>query len=99
MKFRRQLSEPQMIILDGCPPEAQGSWVANCWQRMRKGLSSKSFWDAALKLATGSAEPVITKYKDRYGQTVYSVYDPLTQQQQDGLSEANVHIWLEQRYR
>ncbi len=98
MKFRRQVSEPQVIVLDGCLPEEQRSWVGNCWQRMTKGLSSKSFWDSVLTLATGSSEPVIEKRCDRKGQTAYSVYDPITQQQVDGLSESEVRTWLEQRY-
>ncbi|NEQ53878.1 MAG: hypothetical protein F6K11_27730 [Leptolyngbya sp. SIO3F4] len=98
MKFRRRLSEPNGIILDRYPPEERKSWVGNGWQRFAKGLSSKSFWDSVLKLATGSSEPVIEKRQDSKGQTVYSVYDPVTQQQVDKLSETEVRTWLEQRY-
>ncbi|MEA5466592.1 hypothetical protein [Leptothoe sp. PORK10 BA2] len=98
MKFRRRVSEPQVIILDGYLPAKQQSWVGNYWQRVAKGLSSKSFWDSVLKLATGSSEPVIEQRDNGEGQTVYSIYDPITQQQVDGLSEAEVRTWLEQRY-
>ncbi|MEM9486101.1 MAG: hypothetical protein AAGA83_20690 [Cyanobacteria bacterium P01_F01_bin.116] len=96
MKFRRQVSEPQIIVLDSYPSKEQKSWIGNYWQRVR--LSSKSFWDSALKLATGSTEPMINQQCNSNGQTVYSVYDPVTEQQLDGLSEAEVRTWLEQRY-
>ncbi len=98
MKFRRRVSEPQVIILDGCCPEDKTSWVENCWQRVTKGLSSKSFWDSVLTLATGSSEPVVEKRCNSKGQTFYSIYDPVTQQQVDGLSETEARTWLEQRY-
>ncbi|MEM6255712.1 MAG: hypothetical protein AAF821_22590 [Cyanobacteria bacterium P01_D01_bin.156] len=98
MKFRRRVSEPQLIILDNCPSEQSRSWVGNGLQQMAKGISSKSFWNSVLKLATGSSEPVIEKQSDRQGQPVYSVYDPVTQQRVDCLSEAEVRAWLEQRY-
>lgn len=98
MKFRRQVSEPQIIVVDGGLPEAQTSWVADCWQHTKKRLSSKSFWDAVLKLATGSSEPIIDHHQDDQGNTVYSVYDPSTQQQLDNLSEAEVRTWIERRY-
>ena len=98
MKFRRQVSELQIIVIDECLPEVQKSWVATCWQRTTKSLASKSFWDAVLKWATGSSEPMIENYQDSHGNTVYRVYDPHTQQQVEHLSEAEVRIWLEQRY-
>lgn len=98
MKFRRQVSEPQIIVLDGCPPKEPTSLLGNYWQRLKQGLTSKSFWESALKLATGSAEPVINQQCNSKGHIIYSVYDPVTQQQIDGLSEADVRTWLEQRY-
>ncbi|MEM9267183.1 MAG: hypothetical protein AAGA46_16830 [Cyanobacteria bacterium P01_F01_bin.13] len=98
MKFRRRVSEPQAIVLDGCSPEPRKPWVENYWQRITKGLSSKSFWDSVLKLAIGSSEPVVEQRQDSKGQTVYTIYDPTTQQQVNGLSEAEARTWLEQRY-
>ena len=98
MKFRRRVSEPQIIVVDDGPATDRPSTVRNRWQQMTKKLSSKPFWDAVLKLATGSSEPVIDQQQDNDGQTVYSIYDPITQQQVNNLSGAEVRTWLEQRY-
>ena len=98
MKFRRRVSEPQIIVVDDGPATDRPSTVRNRWRQMTKKLSSTSFWDAVLKLATGSSEPVINEQQNSDGQTVYSIYDPTTQQQIDNLSEAEVRTWLEERY-
>lgn len=97
MKFRRRLSEPHGIMLENCPPEQQPFWLRNCWQRLTKTVTHKDFWTYVLELATVSSEPVVTR-RGRNGQLSYTIYDPITQQQVDGLSETEARTWLEQRY-
>ncbi|MEL6129331.1 MAG: hypothetical protein AAFR30_05400 [Cyanobacteria bacterium J06628_4] len=96
MKFQRRLSEPHGISLQGYGP--QKSRLGNYWQRLTSAFSHDAFWASVLKLATGSSEPVIEKQCGDNGQTRYSIYDPVTQQQSGWLSEAEVRTWLEQRY-
>ncbi|MEM1253920.1 MAG: hypothetical protein AAGI69_15935 [Cyanobacteria bacterium P01_H01_bin.21] len=91
MKFQRQLSEPYIVIAADSRPSLR---VEN----PRHGSFFGAFWQSLLKLLLGSSEPIIEKQLDNNGQTLYSIYDRVTQQQISGLTEAEVRVWLEQRY-
>ena len=93
MKFQRRLYEPYIVILEDSEPSV---WAENRWQRIGSFLTA--CWASVFKSLLGSSEPTIEKQIDDNGQTCYTVYDPATQQQLAGLSEAEVRVWLEQRY-
>lgn len=56
-------------------------------------------WQAFLKFAEGSQEPRIRQVCDRQGNSTWRVYDPISGQSMSFASEAEVRLWLEQRYR
>ena len=92
MKFQRRLYKPyifiaDVILEDSDPAPRVSRWrlVGECWQSL-------------LTLLLGKSEPIIEQYSGDNGQTVYSVYDPFTEQRLTGLSETEVRVWLEQRY-
>ena len=91
MKFQRQLSEPYIVIAADSRPFLRT-------EKREQGSFFGAFWQSLLKLLLGSSEPIIEKQLDNNGQTTYSIYDPITQQQVSGLAEAEVRVWLEQRY-
>ena len=98
MKFQRRLSEPYIVMLEEPLSESRWSLEKSRWQRLVSSLLQARFWTYLLNLATGSSEPIIEKHCDRKGQTYYTIYDPVTEQQSTQLSEAEVRTWLEQRY-
>ena len=91
MKFQRQLSEPYIVIAADSRPSLRV-------EKREYGSFLGAFWQSLLKLLLGSSEPLIEKQLDNNGQTTYSIYDPITQQQISSLTEAEVRVWLEQRY-
>ena len=92
MKFQRQLSEPYIVIAADSRPSLRAE------NRHAVGSFFGVFWQSLLKLLLGSSEPIIEKQLDNNGQDLYSIYDRVTQQQISGLTEAEVRVWLEQRY-
>ncbi|ESA37000.1 hypothetical protein N836_05410 [Leptolyngbya sp. Heron Island J] len=98
MKFQRRLSEPHIVRLERQLSESRWLFSKAWWQHLSSPVFREKFWAYLLKLATGSSEPIIEKRCDRQGQTYYTIYDPVTEQQSARLSEAEVRTWLEQRY-
>ncbi len=47
---------------------------------------------------TQEPEPRIGQVKDSFGNTIWCVYDPITGQSARLNSEAEVRVWLEERY-
>ncbi|MGD1953482.1 MAG: hypothetical protein ACFB14_28120 [Leptolyngbyaceae cyanobacterium] len=90
MKFQRQLSEPYIVIAPDSRPMLRA-------ENRRHGFF-KAFCQSLLKSLLGSSEPIIEKQIDDNGQTLYNIYDRVTQQQISGLTETEVRVWLEQRY-
>lgn len=43
-------------------------------------------------------EPHIRQQRDRFGETVYHVYDPVTKQSAKYSTEEEVKIWLDERF-
>ena len=52
---------------------------------------------ALLNFFTAAQDPKVASYQVD-GQTLYSAYDPMTGTRMDYASEAEMRIWLEQRY-
>ena len=98
MKFQRQLSEPYIVMLEEPLSESRRPLKKAWWQSLISPVLQKRFWTYLLNLTTGSSGPIIEKRCDRKGQTYYTIYDPVTEQHSTQLSEAEVRIWLEQRY-
>ncbi|XGV95633.1 MAG: hypothetical protein ACAF41_23185 [Leptolyngbya sp. BL-A-14] len=67
---------------------AKRSVFGKFWHFLNQPLSLVSF---------SQAEPEIRQTQDKAGQTWWQVYDPLTGQIAYLESEAEVHIWLEER--
>lgn len=67
---------------------AKRSGFGKLWHFLNQPLSLISF---------PQAEPEIRQTQDQAGQTWWRVYDPLTGQTAYLESEAEVHIWLEER--
>lgn len=93
MKFQRRLSEPHIVLLQEPPPNLTNKRL---WRFI--GAFLPAVWQSVLKLIMGSAEPIFEKHVDSSGQVLYTIYDPVTQQQVNGLSEHDARVWLEQRY-
>ncbi len=66
------------------------------WAATKKRLSQAG--QSLLRSLAGSREPRITVRRDRQGNPYFVAYDPVDGQQQTFASEAEVRIWLDQRY-
>ncbi|MGF1495469.1 MAG: hypothetical protein ACFB8W_01410 [Elainellaceae cyanobacterium] len=64
---------------------AIGSGLRNCWLGLLTAL-------------TPSTDPRVSRVTNAEGQTLWRVYDPVDQQSACLYSEAELRIWLEQRY-
>lgn len=53
---------------------------------------------ATLNAMAGSSEPKIQQRRDRIGQTIWFVYDPVSGQNSRFTSESEVRAWLDERY-
>lgn len=52
-----------------------------------------------LSLATSNQDPKITITRDRSGQAQWNIYDPTSGYSNSFLSEDDVRVWLDNRYR
>jgi hypothetical protein len=55
-------------------------------------------WNNLFNVLSGNSEVQIQQVRDRFGRSYWRVYDPITGYQNSLSSEAEVRIWLEQRY-
>ncbi|HBR00157.1 MULTISPECIES: hypothetical protein [Roseofilum] len=58
----------------------------------------QKLWNYFVAIWWYSDEPRITEKKDRDGNWIYHVYDPLSHQHLMFDSEQEVRVWLEERY-
>lgn len=63
-----------------------------------KRLDLKKIFAEVVRFLSDSSEPRIQFKRDRLGNHFWRVYDPSTNQSATFSSEAEVRIWLEQRY-
>lgn len=99
MKFQRTLSQPYVILHgDVEPSPADQPRSGGIWQRFANVFSLDTLCSSLLKFATGAEGPMVRERCDRNGEISYTIYDPVTQQQSDWLSEMEARTWLEQRY-
>ncbi|HBB31312.1 MAG TPA: hypothetical protein DDZ80_21935 [Cyanobacteria bacterium UBA8803] len=58
----------------------------------------KSIWQQILKQLTKANEPQVWQSSDRMGKTYWHGYDPVTGSSVSRASEAEMRIWVEERY-
>ncbi|MEB3355587.1 MAG: hypothetical protein VKK04_02485 [Synechococcales bacterium] len=63
---------------------------------LRNGL--RSGWREFLNFLTPSPDPRISTFTNAHGETIWRVYDPVSQQAASLSSESELRVWLEQRY-
>jgi hypothetical protein len=58
----------------------------------------KHAWDDVVQLMTSSNDVKVWKTRDRHGNEYWNAYDPITDAARQFSSEAEVRVWLEDRY-
>jgi hypothetical protein len=61
-------------------------------------LRLPNIWQRLLKLAIGNSEVRVWKTQTHTGEDLWHVYEPHCEQSVTFSSEAEVRVWLEQRY-
>lgn len=71
--------------------------ITRVWQGLFK-VVSLDVWQYIADSVLRNSEPKVCQKRDRYGNTFWHVYDPVTHRSSDFGSGADVLIWLEKRY-
>jgi hypothetical protein len=66
------------------------------WKKLQ--TQGKTFLSYLIEATVGNSEPKISQHCDRQGHVFWRAYDPISQLSERFESEAEVRIWLEQRY-
>jgi hypothetical protein len=62
------------------------------------GDNIKGAWDHFVQFVTSGNELQVWRTRDRRGTTLWHVYDPVTGANREFGSEADVRVWIEDRY-
>lgn len=61
-------------------------------------MNLRHLWNDLSNVFVNRLEPRITEKCDRFGQSYYEVYDPMSQKFSSLNSEKEVRVWLDQRH-
>ncbi|MGK7891380.1 MAG: hypothetical protein AB4042_18780 [Leptolyngbyaceae cyanobacterium] len=106
MKFQRVLSQPEAIVLqrDSFEEYAIAEPTTTEQTKPRQSYTASlraavtNIWRSCFNALIGSSDPIVKKMTGEGTHSLYSVYDPVTQEQVTGLSDSEVRTWLDQRY-
>ena len=74
------------------------SLIKRVWQGLFKVVTLDVLWQYIADTLLRNSEPKVCQRRDRYGNTFWHVYDPVTHRSSDFGSGADVLVWLEKRY-
>ncbi|MCU0533438.1 MAG: hypothetical protein MUD14_06040 [Hydrococcus sp. Prado102] len=63
------------------------------WSRIEQ------LWELMFESSIGLRELQVSSERDRWGNTLWSAYDPLTGRSISQITEEQMRIWIEQQYR
>ena len=74
------------------------SLIKRVGQDLCKVVTLDVLWQYIADTLLRNSEPKVCQRRDRYGNTFWHVYDPVTHRSSDFGSGADVLVWLEKRY-
>lgn len=77
-------------------PASSSAPSTTVWSRASR--AAEHWMNRAVAYFAGQGAPRIWEQRDRTGATTFKVYDPKTERSYRFTSEADVRVWLEQRY-